>query len=99
MEAILGLGTVWTLYGIAGLFGFQVIEENYKNHEWTIHYIRYRGLSWLMAGILWLILGFWAYDKDLNNLVVGLLMLLCILPSVVYTIVNERKYKKMLEKE
>ncbi len=99
MEVILGLGTVWTLYGIAGLFGFQVIEEKYKNHKWTIHYIRYRGLSWLMAGILWLILGFWAYDKDLNNLVVGLLMLLCTLPSVVYPIVNERKYKKMLEKE
>lgn len=99
MEVILGIGTVWTLYGIAGLLEFQNIEEKYKNHEWTLRFIRLRGVSWLMAGILWLILGFWADDKDLNNLVVGLLMVLCTLPSVVYIIVIDRKYKKMLEKE
>lgn len=99
MGTILGLGIVWTLYGIAGLLGFQIIDEKYKNHEWTMHFIRYRGVSWLLIGIPWLILYFWAYGKDMNRLVMCLLLLLCGLPSIIYTIVNDRKYKDMLEKE
>ena len=99
MEVILGLGIFWTLYGIAGIFGFQIINEKYKNHDWTPSYIRYRGISWLMIGIPWLALYLLAYGKDINRLVMCLLILLCGVPSIAYTIINDRKYRHMIEEK
>lgn len=68
MGVILALGILWTLRGIAGILGFQVINEKYKNHDWTASYIRYRGKSWLMIGIPWLILYLLTYGRDINKL-------------------------------
>ena len=99
MEVILGLGIFWTLYGIAGILGFQVINKKYRNHDWTKSYIHYRGISWLMIGIPWLILYLLAYGKDINRLVVCLLILLCGVPSIAYTIINDRKYEHMLKEK
>ncbi len=97
MTVVLSLGIFWTLYGAAGLLGFQVIGEEYKNHDWTPSYIRYRGISWLMLGIPYLMLCLLTYDKHINPAVMCLLILLCGTPSVVYSIVMDRKYKRMLK--
>ena len=99
MGVILGLGIFWTLYGIAGVLGFQVINEKYKNHDWTSKFIRYRGRSWLMIGIPFLILYLLTYGRDINKLLMCLLILLCGVPSIAYTIINDRKYERMLKKE
>lgn len=96
---ILGFGIVCTLYGIAGILGFQVINERYKNHDWTAKYIRYHGISRLMLGIPWLILYLLIYNKDINRLVMCLLILLCGIPSFVYILLNEQKYHDMLKEE
>lgn len=97
MGVILGLGIFWTLYGAAGIFGFQVINEKYRNHDWTASYIRYRGRSWLMLGIPMLILYLLASGRDINSLLMCLLILLCGIPSITYTIINDRKYAHLLK--
>lgn len=99
IKVILGFGIVCTLYGIAGILGFQVINERYKNHDWTAKYIRYRGISRLMLGIPWLILYLLIYNKDINRLVMCLLILLCGVPSFVYILINEQKYHNILKEE
>ena len=50
-----------------------------------------------MIGIPWLILYLLTYDKDINRLVMCLLILLCGVPSIIYTIINDRKFKHILE--
>lgn len=97
MGIILGLGIFGILYGIAGILGFQVINKKYRNHDWTKNYIHRCGMSWLMIGIPWLILYLLTYDKDINRLVMCLLILLCGVPSIIYTIINDRKFKHILE--
>lgn len=99
MKVILALGIFWTLYGFAGVMGFQVINEKYRNHDWTASYIRYCGKSWLMMGIPWIILYLLTHDKDIGKVALCLLILLCSTPSLVYTIINERKYKQMLKEK
>ena len=99
MEVILGLGIFWTLYGIAGMLGFQVINEKYRNHDWTANYIHSCGISWLILGIPELILYLLAYGKDISRPVMCLLILLCGVPSIVYTILKDRKYGRMLKKQ
>lgn len=94
MKVILWLSIFWTLYGIAGILGFQVINEKYKNHDWTGSYIRRSGISWLMLGIPWLIIYLLSHGKDISWL-----LLLCAVPSVVYTMVNEQKYRHMQKED
>lgn len=95
MEVIGGLGLFWTLYGIAGLLGFQIINGAYRHHSWTASYIRRRGISWLMIGIPWLVLYFLAHGREISRLAICLLILLCGLPSIAYTIAIDRKYGDM----
>ena len=99
MEVILWLGIFWTLYGIVGILGFQAVNAKYKNHDWTKNYIRCRGISWLMIGIPLLILYLLAYNKNINSLVMCLLILLCGIPSIAYTIINDRKYGHLLKEK
>lgn len=99
MQVILGLGILWTLYGIAGIAGFQVIDEAYKHRDWTTDYIRMRGISWLMLGLPMLLLYLLVSGRDLNRLVMCLLILLCGTPSLIYTVVKERAYKRLLREE
>ena len=99
MSVVLGLGIFWTLYGMTGVLGFQVIDEKHKNHDWTKKYICFRGISWLMIGSPWLILYLLAYVKHIDQLVMCLLILACGIPSIVYSFANERKYTRLLKEK
>lgn len=99
MAAILNLGIIWTLYGIAGILGFQVIKKEYRNHDWTKKYIRYRGMTWLIFGILLLILYQLTHGRDINKLVMCFLVLLCGAPSFTYAMINDQKYQKLLKEK
>lgn len=96
MKTILALGIFWIGYGIAGLFGLQVIPEKYKGKDWTKSYIRYRGISWIMIGIPWLILYMIIRDRNLGTFIMSFLLIVCAIPSLVCSIADERKYKAML---
>ena len=96
MNVILIMGVFWTLYGIAGIFGFQVINERYRDHDWTGDYIRYRGVSWLMLGFPWLAVSLWTCRQGTDWPVTCLLLIACGTPAVVYSLFMEQKYRHML---
>ena len=54
MNIILITGLFATIYGIAGILGFQIISARHRGHGWTKKYIRSQGISWLLLGIPWL---------------------------------------------
>ena len=89
MNVLLILGIFWTVYGIAGLFGWQRISDKYKGYDWTKKYIRCLGISWLMLGIPAI-----AFSKlhtpSYNERFIPLL--LCMLPSIIFTAVVEKKF-------
>ena len=96
MIVTLILPIFWCLYGIAGLLGFQLIPEQYKDRPWTKSYKRFRGLSWLMLGIPWLIVYFISRHTVLSWAVMVLILVAVSLPSIVCSAVMERKYKNLL---
>ena len=95
MNVFLYLGAFWTLYGIAGLCGYQRIPERCRNQSWTKQYIRSSGISWLMLGIPWMLLyaagRIWVPHW---GVVIGLVLGFS-LPSIVFSFYMQRKYKVM----
>ena len=101
MKVLLFMSVFWTLYGIAGLFGFQNIPKKFKGYSWTKEYIHHQGISWLMLGVPLLVL-YWVVnhfipEKDINAELLVIVMLVLASPSVWYTFVWEKKYEKMLK--
>ena len=94
MNVLLILGIFWTVYGIAGLFGWQRINDKYKGYDWTKKYIRCLGISWLMLGIPVI-----AFSKlhtpSYNESFIPLL--LCMLPSIIFTAVVEKKFNAKIK--
>ena len=99
MTTCINLGIFWTVYGIVGLLGFQVISPRFKGYPWTKKYIRCRGLSWLMLGIPWSILGFVLHKMDIGAGITIFIMLIAALPSLVYSVLLEKKFEELLENE
>lgn len=99
MKVIMWIGICWTIYGILGLIGIQHIPQKYKGKTWTKDYARSHGLSWLMIGIPWIVLYCILNGKDVPKLNVEVLLVLCGLPSVVYSIFYSRKYSTKLKEE
>ncbi len=97
MRVVLALGIFWTLYGAAGILGFQVIDRKYRNHDWTKSYIRVQGISWLMIGIPWIVLYLLTYGRDIAPLVMCPIVLVCGIPSIILSVANERKYTRLLK--
>lgn len=99
MRVILWLGIFYTIYGFAGLLGLQNIPEKYKGKDWTKRYIRAKGISWLMIGIPWIVLYCNLNGKDIEKATVMILIILCGIPSVLYSYFNSRKYNAILRSE
>lgn len=99
MGTILVIGIIWTLYGLAGLFGIQKIPSKFKDKFWTKHYIRYQGISWLLLGIPWIVLDVITEDKGFGMPVMLFLILACSLPGFVYTVILDRRYTAKLKLE
>ena len=89
MNVLLYFGIFWTLYGLAGLLGWQRINNKYKGYDWTKKYIRCLGISWLMLGIPCLIFSR-LYEAGNNTRSMFVLMCFCMLPSLIFTIVVEK---------
>ena len=99
MYVILILSIFWSVYGILGLLGFQVIPEEYKGKAWTTKYIRCRGLSWIILGLPWLAVHLIAgYIRANKYVELGILIAIAI-PSIIYSFAYEKKYKALLKNE
>lgn len=99
MDTTLVIGIIWTLYGLAGLFGIQKIPAKFKNKPWTLLYTRRQGISWLLLGIPWIILRLATADKGLGIPVMILLLLVCSLPSFIYAVILDQRYTAKLKQE
>ena len=95
------MSAFWTLYGIAGLLGYQNIPKKFKGYSWTREYIRLQGITWLMLGVPLLMLYFvvkcFIPESDLNAELLVFSMLVLASPSVIFTYKWEKKYEKMLK--
>ena len=96
MNVLLYLGIFWTIYGLAGLLGWQRINNKYKGYDWTKKYIRCLGISWLMLGIPCLIFSR-LYEAGYNTRSMFVLMCFCMLPSLIFTIVVEKKFNAKIK--
>lgn len=93
------MGIFWCVYGILGLFGVQIIAYEYKGKSWTKKYIHCRGISWLLLGIPWIIVYIVDHYMNIDNHIWALLLAIASIPSIIYTVVYERKYKNMLKND
>ena len=87
----------YLIYGILGLFGIQIISEEYKGKAWTKSYIRCCGAMWLGLGVPWLAFYLIAHDMGLKNYVAAAIMLAISLPSFIFAVFFDKKYKAMLK--
>ena len=99
MFIIISLGIFYSLYGVLGLLGVQVIPSEYRGKPWAKSYIRCRGISWVIVGIPWLVFYLIVRDMEINKLICVVILIAISLPSIIYSIVFERKYKALLKNE
>ena len=99
MFTVISMGIFYSVYGVLGLLGVQVIPSEYRCKPWTKSYIRCRGISWVIVGILWLVFYLIVRDMEINKLIWVVILIAISLPSIVYSIVFERKYKALLKNE
>lgn len=101
MKVLLFMSVFWTLYGIAGLFGYQNIPKKFKGYSWTKEYIRLQGITWLMLGVpllmLYFVVHYFIPEENLNAELLVFSMLVLASPSVIFTYKWEKKYEKMLK--
>lgn len=96
MTVLLWLGIFWTFYGIAGILGVQHVPSKYKNKVWTKQYIRLCGIGWLMIGIPWILLYTAISHYNITWTIASFLIVLLSIPSIIFNICVEKKYKAKL---
>ena len=101
MKVLLFMSAFWTLYGIAGLLGYQNIPKKFKGYSWTKDYILLQGITWLMLGvpllILYIVVMCFIPETEINAELLVISMLVLAIPSIICTCKWEKKYEKMLK--
>lgn len=90
--AVLDLG-----FGVLGLFGIQSVPAQYKGKSWTKDYMRSNALSEILMGVLIGIVALLTRNRTLSIPVTIVLIAVAVAPSLVWTFVSTKKYKKMLQ--
>ena len=102
MNVLMYMSLFWTLYGIAGLLGFQNIPAKFKGHSWTEEYTRKQGLTWLLLGLPYFLLSLviTRYFPEMDNRSITYAAIILLgLPAFVYSVWLDRVYKARLKKE
>ena len=97
MDIILFMGIFWSIYGILGLFGIQYIPPTYRGKSWTPDYIRCRGVTWVLVGFPWLVFFLAAHSMNIERLIAVIILIAISTPSILYTVVYDRRYRAMLK--
>ena len=99
MTVIFNMSIFYLIYGILGLFGIQIISEEYKGKKWTKSYIRCCGAMRLGLGVPWLAFYLIAHNMNLKTHIAVAILLAISLPSLIFSCFVDRKYKAMLKNE
>ena len=98
MLTLMVISICYTLYGIAGLFGFQIIPEQHKGRPWTKAYKQSQGIAYLMLGAPWLLVCL-LEDVCLSDVPVwGMILIVALVavPAFIFALAIDRKYKALL---
>ena len=95
MNTIIFMGVFWSIYGVLGLFGIQIIPSKYKGKNWTKSYTRCCGVSWMLLGFPWLVFALVTHSMSIDYFIVVIVLITLSIPSLVYTLAYDRKYKTM----
>ena len=101
MNLVLPLSILWTIYGIAGILGFQKVPPEYQGHSWTKKYSQEQGLSFLALGAPWLIFdrALALFSINMNPILRVSILVALAIPSILYTSAIDKKYKALLSDE
>ena len=99
MRVILILGIFYTIRGIAGMMGHSIVREEYEGYCWTKEYKKSIGISYLILGVPYIILGACGILDGIKLLHGIVLILLTSIPSFVYSLYIDKKYKVKYENE
>jgi amino acid transporter len=78
---------------------FSLFLKKYKNKSWTLRYIRSNGIGCLVFGITWFVLYLVFSICEIQWPITGVLIALFTIPSLIYIIYIDKKYKAKLENE
>ena len=95
------LGIFWTLFGAAGLCGIRKIPSKIKGYSWGKEYFRRANIGYLLLGVPYFVLFVVipaCFPNFNHNEISKILIIAPGLPSVIYSILNDRKYKALLKK-
>lgn len=93
MQLMLIVGFIWTVYGLTGmLLGKQILPQKYKGHTWTRDFSVYRGATWILLGVPWLLLYDAYHLTNISPLGMFWRVLIASIPSIVFTYWGDRRY-------
>lgn len=98
MNALLFMSVFWICYGILGILGIQNIPKDYKLTEYAKEYKKFSGIGWLLLGIPYFIIWIVAHNIDISQYIKIPIFVACTVPSLVYSYIGEKKFRKRLEK-
>ena len=99
MDTMLMFGIFWTLYGFLGVIGIQKINEEYKGTSFEKEYKKFVGISWLLSCIPCIARHFLFECTNVLLVIKWLLLAVSAIPSIWYSVVGDKKYKKLFEEE
>lgn len=98
MKVLFTMSVFWICYGIFGIFGVQNIPKKFKDTEYAKSYKRFSGTGWLLLGLSYCIVWAVTHNKAISPHIVVYILAVCAVPSLVYTYIGEKKFRKRLEK-
>ena len=99
MNVVKFMSIFWMIYGVVGVFGFQIIPYKFQGHSWTKEYTRKQGITWILLGIPYFLLSIMAPNGLASNKMTYIAIIVAGIPSFIYSILIDRKYKALLKKE
>lgn len=97
--SMLVLGIFWIGYGILGLKGIQKIPRKYKGTFLEKDYKKFSDKGYVLLGVLCIVVFVFSEIIDLPFGPAVIADIIIFTPVIVYTIVGDRKFKKLFEEE
>ena len=98
MNSLTIMGIIWFVYGLLGrCLGIQNIPDKYKVPSIEKEYKKCNGISWIMQGVSFVILGLLENAVDFNILELILVTIVFSVPAITYSVIFDKKFEKQLK--